>query len=173
MFQTNKVIPTIYKYKLNKRRDRAQHNRSENALLERGKKKAQPSQNEPWGGFARTATYVHHWAPCAQTGPDPGLRQQAAGAYQLPRKPDTDPPLMTSYLTQVSPTGSLPRHRVRLRGLHTEQRALLKAAAQKQFTAHCWFEARFHIIPPSLSQIKLCASVARQIQKFWTQFWAF
>lgn len=91
-------------------------NTSENILLERGKKTPHPSQNEPWWGFARTATYVHHWVLCAQTGPDPVLRQQAAGAYQLPGKLATDPSLVTSYLTQVSPTGSSPRHRLCLRG---------------------------------------------------------
>lgn len=38
MFQTIKVIPSIYKYKLNEMRDGAQHNRSQNALLEKGEK---------------------------------------------------------------------------------------------------------------------------------------
>lgn len=72
-------------------------------------------------GFSKTATYVHHWMLCAQTRTEPLLRQQAAGAYQLPRKLATDPlspaaVMVHDIISDIGyPTGSSPCHRLCLR----------------------------------------------------------
>lgn len=91
-------------------------------------------------GFSRTATYVHHWMLCAQARTDPLLRQQAAGTYQLPRKLATDPPFTCSshgswhQIWHRSPHRLLSVPQALSKGMHTEQRSLLEATAQRDFT---------------------------------------
>lgn len=170
IFQTIKVIPNISKYKLNNLKNRAQHHTSENACKkgEKGLPSIKPTLCQ---GFSRTSTYVHHWMLCAQTRTDPLLRQQAAGAYQLPRKLATDPPFTCSshgswhQIWHRSPHRLLSVPQALSKGM---QRSLLEAMAQRDFTEQHWFEAGFL---PFLSWRKLCFSVAKQIQsKFWLQF---
>lgn len=76
---------------------------------------------------------------CAQTRTVPLLRQRAAGAYQLPRKLATDPPLSPAEVMVHDvtsdigyPTGSSPCHRLYLRG--RTQSKDLEATAQRNFT---------------------------------------
>lgn len=173
IFQTMKVIPNISKYKLNNLKNRAQHHTSENACKkgEKGLPSIKPTLCQ---GFSRTSTYVHHWMLCAQTRTDPLLRQQAAGACQLPRKLAADPPFTCSshgswhQIWHRSPHRLLSVPQALSKGMHTEQRSLLEAMAQRDFTEQHWFEAGFLLF---LSRRKLCISVARQIQsQFWLQF---
>lgn len=122
-------------------------------------------------GFSGTATYVHHWMPCAQTRTDPLLRQWAAGAHQLPWKPATDPPFTCSrhgswhHMWHRLPHRLLSVPQPLSKGMHTEHRSLLEATAQRNFTEQLITDLRLDFLFLSHEE-----SFAFLLREFWSQF---
>lgn len=90
-------------------------------LVERGKRLACPPSNQPFAKAFLGQLHMSITECCAQTRTDPLLRQQAAGAYQLPRKLATDPlspaaVMVHDIISDIGyPTGSSPCHKLYLR----------------------------------------------------------